>query len=135
MNFNFNWSRFTEADYEKAMKSWTEESFNDDFIGAVNVGDICIELVNDCYIDNDDSEVADLLFNFYVRHEDTGYSLEDAPVPYDYAEGGTMPVPYGLSYDKFKSKAEKLFTKYIMGCDNYFSYSLVEHANRPLEIW
>ena len=134
MNFNFNWSRFTEVDYDKAMKSWEAGSFND-FLGKVNVGDICIELVTDFYIDKNYNEVVDLLCNFYVRHEDTGYSWEDAPVPYDYADGTFLPMPYGLTYEEFKANAEKEFTRYIVECDKSYGYSLVEHASRPLEIW
>lgn len=133
MNFNFNWSKFTEDKYDKAMKTWETDSFNDDFLGAVNVGDICIEFVNDCWI-TDTEETRDLLCNFYVRHEDTGYSY-DAPVPYDNADGCFMDIPLGLTYEEFKSKAEKLFTEYIEDNDKSYGYSLVEHANRPLEIW
>ena len=135
MKFDFNWSRFTEQNYNKSMEFWIEESFNYDFIGAVNVGDICIELVCDSYIDKDDNEVTDLLCNFYVRHEDTGYSWEDAPVPYDYADGTFLPIPYGLTYEEFKANAEKVFTEYIVEDNCSGGYSLVEHANRPLEIW
>jgi hypothetical protein len=135
MSFEFNWSKFTEDKYAKAMESWVKDSFNDDFIGAVNVGDICIELVNGFYIDADDNEVRDLLCNFYVRHEDTGYSWEDAPVPYDHADGTFLPIPYGLTYEEFKANAEKVFTEYIVVNDKQDDYSLVEHANRPLEIW
>lgn len=141
MNFKFNWNNLTEDKYNNAIKTHAENPYEVDLIGMVYVGDICIELVNDVYYDNGYETKSVWLYNLYVAHEDTGYSYKneygygEIGMPYDYADGGTMPVPYGLSYDKFKSKAEKLFTKYIMGCDNYFSYSLVEHANRPLEIW
>ena len=56
-----------------------------------------------------------------------------------------MKMPYKLSYDKFKAKAEKMFEEYIIKdnehhefnieADQFVNYSLVEHANRPLEIW
>jgi hypothetical protein len=72
-------------------------------------------------------------FNFYVAHEDTGYGYKDDTLPYDYADGFDMEIPYNLSYDEFKTKTEKMIMEYIEAYKG--AYSLVEHANRPLEIW
>jgi len=135
----FDWRKFTEDDYNKYMEKRNEKIYDaQDYIGSVYVGDISIDLI-DCGEDNL------LNYDFYVAHEDTGYGYKGAEFPYDYAEGDGMEVPYGLSYEEFKSKAEKLFEDYIIKHDKwrvwdfdhkeYLEYSLVEHANRPLEIW
>ncbi len=147
----FDWSRFAEADYKNMLDG--EEDF-----GQVYVGDICIELVVESggFIDLENEAQIDteiLMFNFYVAHEDTGYgykneqgaNTDDSGMPYDYAEGGGMDIPHGLSYEEFKNKAEKLFEEFITEndkwsgynykTDQYVYYSLVEHANKPLEIW
>lgn len=132
----FNWDGFTEWHYNMYIKNFSRF---DDYIGAVRVGDICIDLL----IEDDNT----LVYDFYVAHEDTGYGYKDYDdgMPYDYAEGGSMDIPHSLSYGEFKNKAEKLFEKFIMENDNwrgwncktnqYLNYSLIEHANRPLEIW
>ena len=123
----FNWNRFTEADYNKYMEKRNAKIFDcHDYIGSVHIGDIAIDLI-------DDGEENLLNYDFYVAHEDTGYGYKDNVLPYDYADGNGMDVPYNLSYDEFKVKAEKLFANYIESYNG--SYSLVEHANRPLEIW
>ena len=122
----FDWGSFTEEDYYKYIVENT-----DDYIGCVYVGDICIDLVNGSYYDENRVEL--LYYDFYVAHEDTGYAYKNDVLPYDYADGDAMDRPYDLSYEEFKSKAEKLFTDYIVAYKG--DYSLVEHANRPLEIW
>lgn len=135
----FDWRKFTEADYSKYMEKRVEKIFDcHDYIGAVHVGDISIDLI-DCGEENL------LNFDFYVAHEDTGYGYKDDVLPYDYADGNGMSIPCGLSYEEFKAKAEKLFEEFIVEydechtfnieTDQYVDYSLVEHANRPLEIW
>lgn len=133
----FDWSRFTEADYNNMLDG------KEDF-GQVYVGDVCIELVAEAVgtFIHDSYNVKELVcVNFYVAHEDTGYGYKDEcgvntdgnGMPYDYAEGFDVDRPYGLSYDEFKAKVEKLSAEYFEGYKG--EYSLVEHANRPLEIW
>lgn len=121
----FDWRKFTEANYKDMLGG------NMDYCGAVYVGDICIELIveSGTFINNVLSHEAYVICNFYVAHEDTGYSYK----PYDYADGFDVEMPYNLSYDEFKTKIEKLSMEYIEAYKG--SYSLVEHANRPLEIW
>ena len=118
----FDWSKFTEADFERYIKN---SSQYDDYIGAVHIGDICIDLLI-----QDDNVLA---YDFYVAHEDTGYGYKNDILPYDYADGDAMEMPYNASYDEFVAKAEKLFIEYIKAYNG--NYSLVEHANRPLELW
>lgn len=125
----FDWRRFTEADYNNMLNG------KEDF-GQIYVGDICIELVTEAIgtFIHDNFDVREIIsVNFYVAHEDTGYGYKDDVLPYDYAEGFDIDRPYGLSYDEFKAKLEKLSMEYIEAYKD--SYSLVEHANRPLEIW
>lgn len=125
----FDWRYLTEADYKNVFKA------NSDYIGSVHIGDICIELVMEhggTWIRSKYNPIDNAMFNFYVAHEDTGYGYKEK-LPYDYADGFDMEIPYELSYDEFKTKAEKLFTEYIEAYKG--NYSLVEHANRPLEIW
>ena len=119
----FDWSKFTKEDYEK----YIGKCFDfEDYIGAVHVGDISIDLIN--Y-----GEENLLAYDFYVAHEDTGYGYKNDTLPYDYADGDGMNIPCDLSYEEFKDKAEKLFVEYIESYKG--DYSLIEHANRPLEMW
>ena len=127
----FDWRAFTESDFNKYIK---DPDNYDDYIGAVYVGDICIDLL----IQDDDT----LIYDFYVAHEDTGYGCKNNVLPYDYADGDAMDMPYDLSYKEFKAKAEQLFEEYIIKYNQQhklgaqvIEYSLIEHANRPLEIW
>ena len=126
----FDWRNFTEEDYCKYIKKRNAGVFDcEDYIGSVHIGDISIDLV-------DFGEEEFLAYDFYVAHEDTGYGYKlgvPYDIPYDYADGSTVDIPYDLSYNEFKAKAEKLFMEYIEAYNG--SYSLVEHANRPLEIW
>jgi hypothetical protein len=119
----FDWSKFTESDYAKYMENRTKQN---DYVGTVHVGDISIDLVS---FESDNL----LIYDFYVAHEDTGYGYKN--FPYDYADGDGMNVSSNFSYNEFKSMAEKLFEDYIRTNDRVYGYSLVEHANRPLEVW
>ena len=128
----FDWRNFTETDYNDVLDGKT------DYCGAVHIGDICIELVTErgTVINGINSVVSNeeyVMYNFYVAHEDTGYGYKDDGMPYDYADGFETEMPYGLTYGEFKAKVEKMFAEYIMKYNG--SYSLVEHANRQLEIW
>lgn len=121
---NFNWDKFTEYDYEKYAKN---SRYYDDWIGAIYVGDICIEiLISSCENDTLDC-------NFYTAHEDTGYGYKNDNIAYDYAGSITLKILHNLSYNEFKIKAEHLFMEHIK--DYKGTYSLVEHANRPLFKW
>lgn len=109
-----------------------------DYCGAAHVGDICIEFVTErgTVINGVNSVVSHeeyVMCNFYVAHEDAGYGYKDDGMPYDYADGFEIEMPYGLSYDEFKAKVESLSVEYIEAHKG--SYNLVEHANRPLEMW
>lgn len=124
----FDWRNFTEADYDRLFKE-------QDYIGNVYVGDICIEVLVDrgTVISNDNHKCVEVVMcNFYVANEDTGYGYKDNGTPYDYADGFDIDMPHELSYDEFKEYVEKKSVEYIKA---YRRYSLVEHANRPLEIW
>lgn len=125
----FDWRNFTEDTYNEMLKGKA------DYSGAVYVGDICIELIAESctIINNILHHEAFIMFNFYVAHEDTGYGYKDDVLPYDYADGFDMEMPYNLSYNEFKTKTENKIMEYIEAYKS--AYSLVEHANRPLEIW
>ena len=125
----FDWSNFTKEDYKSMLNE------NADYCGAVHIGDICIELVaeNGTLIDGIIGHEEYVMCNFYVAHEDTGYGYKDNGMPYDYADGFDIEMPYNLSYDEFKTKVEDLSMEYIKTYNG--SYSLVEHANRQLELW
>lgn len=125
----FDWRNFTEADYNSMLNG------NVDYCGAVHIGDICIEFVveSGSFINEILIREAYVMCNFYVAHEDTGYGYKNDVLPYDYADGFDMEIPYELSYDEFKAKVVKLSMEYIEAYKG--NYSLVEHANKPLEIW
>lgn len=155
MSFEFNWSKFTEADYNNMIKEMSEKPCNLDCIGHVYVGDICIEFIVDTWYNEFDEVETAIMYNLYVAHENTGYGYKNEygydfdgdGMPYDYADGGTLPIPHNLTYKEFKECAECKFVQYIETYDEccvyveidndekYVSYSLVEHASRPLEIW
>lgn len=125
----FDWRDFTEDTYNDMLKGKA------DYIGAVYVGDICIELIAESctLINNILNHKPYIMFNFYVAHEDTGYGYKDDVLPYDYADGFNIDISYNLSYDEFKEEVEGLSMEYIESYNG--NYSLVEHANKPLEIW
>lgn len=125
----FDWRNFTETDYNDMLDG------KDDYNGSVHVGDICIEIVVDRFTDSHGHLNEILMGNFYVAHEDTGYGYKNDILPYDYADGVDFKMPYNLSYEEFKTDAEKLFKEYMISSKDFYCYSLVEHANRPLEIW
>ena len=123
----FIWDNFTERDFKQYINKRMNQVFDiHDYLGAVHVGDICIDLV-------DQGEEGLLLGDFYVAHENTGYGYSEDGVPYDYADGVAMDIPYGLTYQQFQRKAEQSFMGYIKSYGGV--YSLEEHANRPLEKW
>ena len=128
----FDWSKFTKSDFEKFIEKRNNHIFDcHDYLGAVYVGDICIELLDYGMVNNSNEYL--LFYNFYVAHEDTGYGYKDDILPYDYADGECIIVYPDMSYDKFKIKAESFFVSYIKSFEG--SYSLIDHAIRPLEIW
>lgn len=121
---NFDWSKFTKENYERYVENnYLEEG---DYIGAVHVGDIAIDLVSH-------PEVNLLFFDYYVAHEDTGYGYKNGVLPYDYADGNSIELPLSITYEEFVEKAEKLFADYINSYKG--DYSLIEHASRPLLMW
>lgn len=128
----FDWRNFTKTGYNDMLKGKA------DYCGSAHVGDICIEFVTEIgtVINGINSVVSYeeyVMCNFYVAHEDTGYGYNENGIPYDYADGFEIEIPYGLSYEEFVAKVESLSIEYIEAYKG--SYSLVEHANRPLEIW
>ena len=145
----FDWRNFTEEDYNKYLEKCEAKIFDaEDYLGAVCVGDICIELLDsDWFGEDDEYEELEkiLMYNIYVAHVDSGYAYKNGTLPYDHAGEGFTEAPYGLSYEEFKNKVEKLFEEFITKYDecqawnfktkSYVKYSLVEHANRPLEVW
>lgn len=135
-SLSFNWERFTEehyADFLKKREDFLHES--NDYIGAVYVGDIAIDLTAGW------GEVGEgrerVFFDFYVANEDTGYGYKNDTIPYDHADGNEINVPSGMTYAEFKEKIEILFKEYIVFFDMTHgeTYSLLEHAMRPLMIW
>ncbi len=128
----FDWSNFTKENYKDMLNG------NIGYCGAVHVGDICIEFITEkgTVINGINSVVNQeeyVMCNFYVADEDTGYGYKDDGMPYDYADGIDVKMPYKLSYDGFIVKVESLLTEYIETYNG--DYSLVEHANRQLKMW
>ena len=118
----FEWYLFTEDVYSKVV-SMNEE----DYVGAIRVGDISVDLIVH-------ADINKLSFDFYVLHEETGYGKTKHGIPYDFADGFYMDInDVNLSYEDFKKVAEKKISDYIT--DFKGAYSLFEHANRPMEIW
>ena len=140
----FDWSEFTEADYDRAMKDIGSNDFvAENYYGNVRVGELCIDITSQYYDENE------LQYDVYVGGEDTGYvysgreamekhgyeTLRDVPenelYPYDLADGGTFDYAfYRLSYEAFKEIAEIDFTSFIR-CDD----KLYKKAKMPLHKW
>ena len=118
----FSWKHFTKDQFE-----YMKGAAVNDYVGAVHVGDICIDLL--C-----DSGTGKMTCDFYVLHEDTGYGYtKTKEIPYDYAEGIEIDV-VGVGYNDFVKTAEKQFAEFIV--DFKGKYSLQDHANRDLiEHW
>lgn len=135
----FDWRNFTEEDYKNYLAKCVAKIFDcNDYLGAVRVGDICIELLDSYWFGADDEydelEKA-LAYNFYVAFEDTGYGYKNNGLTYDYAGGVFIDAPYDMSYEEFKNKMEKLFEEFITENNETNGYSLVKHANKRLKIW
>lgn len=118
---NFSWINFPEHNYNLYLGG-KFAPFN--CIGSIGIGDICIDLIN---------HTKSLQFDFYVAHEDTGYGDTEDGIPYSYAEGINIDIPVNIPYETFKAESEEAFEKYIS--EYNVGFSLLEHANKPLEIW
>ena len=128
----FDWRYFAKEDYEKIRVRNPESKKELDYLGSVWVGDIAIDLVNRYYGDGKNH----LDYDLYVGHEDTGYGYKS--IPYDYADGGGFYITEDISYEEFKVIAEKEFEEFIKVNSNgkwESGLSLLDHANKPLEIW
>lgn len=128
----FDWYNFTKENYKDMLNGHI------DYCGAVHIGDICIEFITEKgTVINGINSVVNykeyVMCNFYVAHEDSGYGYNYDGMPYDYADGFEIEITYKLSYDEFKEKMENLFVEYIESYKG--NYSLVGHANKPMEIW
>ena len=134
----FNWEYLTKKDYKNFLKAIKKGTADDDMMGNILVGDIDCNVVyrGESAKNENGIYVGAFWLDLYVAHEDTGYSY-DSKIPYDYACGTIILVDFNMTYEEFKKKAENDLEEYFKQCDmeNAFEYSLIEHANRPLEIW
>ena len=133
----FNWEDLTKEDYENFLKAIRENTVDDDMMGSIFIGDIdCNVIYREESIGKNEPYTDAFWLDLYVAHEDTGYSYE-SKIPYDYACGTVIPVDLNMTYEEFKKKAENDLIEYFIQCDTEktFKYSLIEHANRPLEKW
>ena len=133
----FNWEDLTKKDYENFLKAIKENTADDDMMGSIFIGDIdCNVIYREESIGKNEPYTDAFWLDLYVAHEDTGYSYE-SKIPYDYACGTVIPVDLNMTYEEFKKKAENDLREYFIQCDTEktFKYSLIEHANRPLEKW
>lgn len=126
----YNYEKFNKDNYFDMMaKNKT------DHCGSIYKGDLCIEIIaeSDTYVDGILTNPEFISVNFYVLGEDTNYGYTKTGIPYDYAEGFDILFPYGLGYEDFIRKLEKMMDNYINSYKG--SYSLKAHANRPTAIW
>jgi len=123
IQFKFDWSEFSEEKYNFFLTDFHKC----DTVGFVRVGDLCIDFTL-----REDEDAGYLDWDLYVGHEDTGYGHSKDGVPYDYVGGGTVNIY--PSYEMFKLNVESEIVEFIENYDGA-SYSLIEHANKPLEIW
>lgn len=117
---NFSWKHFTKDQFE-----YMKGAAVNDYVGAVHVGDICIDLL--C-----DSGTGKMICDFYVLHEDTGYgNTKTKQIPYDYAEGFEVDT-VGVSYEDFVKNVETKAIEFIQ--QHKGANSLTEHAAKDLVI-
>ena len=134
----FDWTNFTENDFtDYCAKAENAMMAPDDYVGCVRVGDLCFDLVARM---DDNCEKWHLSYDLYVGGVDTGYGYssrnsELLDYPYDYAEGGDFDDGMiWMTYEEFKKYANEEFEKFIATWP-YKEASLVEKANKPLNIW
>ena len=102
----FHWNNNQKADIEKFLKKVNSGAdINDDYIGAVEAGDICFDLVVREY----NPGQLKLSTDCYVGNIDTGYGYSDKGMPYDFF----CNVGYCWNIKKFKDMTYDDFTKFV----------------------
>lgn len=128
--YKINWSEMKCASYEELLSFLISNEGNEDLIGKIRVGDICIDVINH-------PEVEKIFFDFYVLSEDTGYGFSKG-IPYSYADD--FSISYNDIYVAMKQNQSMMenIEKEIENHIKTFAsnqYSLIEHAKRELVIW
>lgn len=138
---DFYWNELKEKDYENKMKYINDclengKMVSKNIVGLVRIGELLVEVT---FIEESldvQGKIEDgFWLNLYVANENTGYSDPDAPIPYDYADGETIVFNPDMTYENFKNEFENKISKYIEKYDTDYTYSLMEHASKPLLIW
>ena len=127
----FNWNDFKEENFNVACEELKGSDFNEVFIGAVRVGDLCFDILTREY-----NEKLYLDYDLYVGGVDTGYGYAD-DYPYDYCSGGSFAVACAdMSYEEFKAYAENIMKECIEKENAIYEHtSLIDKANEELNIW
>lgn len=128
--YKINWSEMKYASYKELLSFLISNEGNEDLIGKIRVGDICIDVINH-------PEVEKIFFDFYVLSEDTGYGFSKG-IPYSYADD--FSISYNDIYVAMKqnqSMMENIENEIENHIKTFASneYSLIEHAKRELVIW
>lgn len=128
--YKINWPEMKYTSYEELLSFLISNEGDEDLIGKIRVGDICIDVINH-------PEVEKIFFDFYVLHEDTGYGFSKG-IPYSYADD--FSISYNDIYVAMKqnqSMMENIEKKIENHIRTFASnqYSLMEHAKRELVIW
>lgn len=132
----FDWSEFTESDFNEYCKKVSEgKIFDDDYISSVRVGDLCFDLVvRDRSIEEKKDFVLD--YDLYVGGIDDGYSYGKNDYPYTECGGSTFEsLMDNCNYKAFVEWAEFKFEDFITYSYWGRTYHLVEKANEPLNVW
>lgn len=129
--FDFNWDGFTKEKYNDVKNNI--DKYEDEYIGCVRVGELCIDVLIRNYYEDDKDKYA-FSFDVYVANEDTGYGYRNG-IHYDYAEGEDID-DLNLSYEDFVSCSENVLSDFLERNNRIgHTYSLIEKANKPLFIW
>lgn len=125
--------KFTEEDFDNCKRFAQDLDNADYYVGAVRVGDLCFDFV---LRQLENHTPLWLCYDLYVGGIDDGYGYGLNNYPYSFDDGDCFATSiYDLSYEEFKSMAEKVLTDYINKNDNSETYNLVQKANEPLHIW
>lgn len=137
----FNWNIESKDWEEVKAKIKSENQYADDCIGLVRCGDLCFDLI----VSEDENEKLYLEYNLYTGGIDTGYAYSktetEEEYPYDYTEGGTFVNAFDMSFEEFKTVAEKEMEDYIKENNHYYDYKeygyvlLLDKAKQPLNCW
>lgn len=137
----FNYDYFSKQKWIELYAKLREGDVDDDeYYGAVRIGDLCFDIVLHTSIDwdgNFDAVDSYIDGDLYVGGIDSGYGYGKENYPYEFTyDGADMTVKEFLdliTYEEWKIKFEELAKETIEIEDE--RYGTIAKANGPLHVW